>query len=627
MITLEQYQALSSEELNALIKDANLSRPNAGQARLYYSARKFQSVLGATKLIDLQQLSKPNEVSIPMEENAPPYLTDKWLQDTVTSIEKNYYARDTLALRVPPAALVRCSRGGKTRALLELSTALKDRFKGEDVAVIYISINANTSLLEWETLNPIDAICRRIAFAALPNSEGQSFEKFAEEVEVPSSAILEWLGNTPRILLIDELNSFKDLNNPENIQMQKLGAFLKENFLTAAKQYFVFSSHVISSSNQLSEFMDFTSKRNVLICELPLIANVSIAIKNFQFPVLDVGQLLFYGCVPALVYESSLDPSSEKKYLPNANRQLAIDTCVKDGLTERSIEQLLGTFLDGDPSLVPSPLLKLMDTTRDGKILWIPYNMVAALSDFSNKGPIKYSKLLRTICNCFDNFKTSSGDAWENLFVITLLIRLISHRFDRRLLPLDEDVYADYEVSFNKYIMYDTGESLSAYINVDEFIRAFTTPEDFPHIAVYFPTHAQFETFDVIVAACDKRGKRTLYGYQLKQGAGDVTPLNPFLKRDWLRDKWFHRIYAVRGKAPSKSSEITGDWIIPNEPEINAFFGMSGQRWTPRRWAELDRQPRRQTKSKPSAAADDVVEEASATPKMVTGGKKGRPKK
>ena len=35
-ITLEQFRALSLDELNALIRDAGLCRPDAGQARLYH---------------------------------------------------------------------------------------------------------------------------------------------------------------------------------------------------------------------------------------------------------------------------------------------------------------------------------------------------------------------------------------------------------------------------------------------------------------------------------------------------------------------------------------------------------------------------------------------------------------
>ena len=37
-ISLDQFRALTIDELNGLIEDANLSRPDAGQARLFYGS-------------------------------------------------------------------------------------------------------------------------------------------------------------------------------------------------------------------------------------------------------------------------------------------------------------------------------------------------------------------------------------------------------------------------------------------------------------------------------------------------------------------------------------------------------------------------------------------------------------
>ena len=38
------------------------------------------------------------------------------------------------------------------------------------------------------------------------------------------------------------------------------------------------------------------------------------------------------------------------------------------------------------------------------------------------------------------------------------------------------------------------------------------------HIAIYFPPHARFERYDVIVIVWDKLGRRQNIGYQLKEG-------------------------------------------------------------------------------------------------------------
>jgi len=523
----------------------------------------------------LHQLCKPSEVSFPMEQNRPPFLTEKWLRDNVNLIAQSYDARDTPAVPVLPAAFVRCGRGGKTRALLELTRALKDRFNSEEVAVIYISFTAHSSLLKWETMNPIDAICRRIAFAALPNTAGESFEKFAETVEVSSSAVLKWLGNTPRILLIDELDSFTNLQNPESILMQEMGAFLKMNFLSRANQYFVFSSKGMLTTDQLSQFLE----RAVLIRELPIVADLFIAAKNCEYPALGRNDLLFYGCIPSLVYLSERGNS----FIPNESGQNAITQCVKDGVSESLIDNLLRSFLDGNPDLVPPALLPLMDTTADKKVRWIPHNMVKALRELVKVAPRKYDLyfyMLKTICNYFDASVSFGG--WKRLFVIVLLIRILSNQFDGKLLPLDVDEFKDCSVSHNYFMESKTDRALYLCTNVDEYIRSFTTPDVFPHIAVFCPNHAKFEVFDVIVAAFDKKGERTLYGYKLRPESGRVKPLD-LTKHDWLREKWFQSIYSV-----ASNSVAAEGWIAPNEKDLDAFFGFSGQRWTPHRWFALN---------------------------------------
>jgi len=115
--------------------------------------------------------------------------------------------------------------------------------------------------------------------------------------------------------------------------------------------------------------------------------------------------------------------------------------CVQEGVTEKVIEKLLGSFLHGDPDSVPPTLLQLMDTTSDDEVRWIPYNMVPVLREFDNVGPRKYSE---TICDCFDFFlksKAACGDSWEYLFIMTLLIRCVSHQFEQVLLPLRGNEY------------------------------------------------------------------------------------------------------------------------------------------------------------------------------------------
>ena len=135
--------------------------------------------------------------------------------------------------------------------------------------------------------------------------------------------------------------------------------------------------------------------------------------------------------------------------------------------------------------------------------------------------------------------------------------------------------YSDCSVSFQQ--LFDLhGRVFESYCVVDEFFASIITPAHFPHIAVYFPTHASFEEVDVIVAVWLNASRKELYGYQLKEG-----------KR--LPKKEAHVVimksFVIRGVAGINA--VIRQWHSPSVQEIDAFFGESGSRWTHAAWAKL----------------------------------------
>jgi len=67
-----------------------------------------------------------------------------WLETRVEELAAGLAQEETNLSRVSPTAYIRCSRGGKTRVLLELNRLFKER--RPDVAVVYISFNNFSSL-------------------------------------------------------------------------------------------------------------------------------------------------------------------------------------------------------------------------------------------------------------------------------------------------------------------------------------------------------------------------------------------------------------------------------------------------------------------------------------------------
>jgi len=124
------------------------------------------------------------------------------------------------SVRVPPMAVVRCSRGGKTRALYEIAHrihATSRRPGAQPVAVIFVTFNDFSSLQPHEQCDTANALCQRIAFAALKHaphgtSKARAFRAFlSKEYDIRVRDILHWIGKSRAILLIDELNNLSEL--------------------------------------------------------------------------------------------------------------------------------------------------------------------------------------------------------------------------------------------------------------------------------------------------------------------------------------------------------------------------------------------------------------------------------
>ena len=172
--------------------------------------------------------------------------------------------------------------------------------------------------------------------------------------------------------------------------------------------------------------------------------------------------------------------------------------------------------------------------------------------------------------NAFKDAKESSGDGWESLFVAVLLIRCWAQLGDQFLLPVEFEPPCTF--SYNKPF-----EGNFATQSVHEFVAGIREPSSFPHIAVYYPTHAKFPLYDVIVAYFDEWQKRRLYGYQLKEGKA--------LPKKFAMSV-FEESFVIRGEA-AEEPEMGKKWVRASEEQIDTFFGVSGQHWTPRRWKQL----------------------------------------
>jgi hypothetical protein len=523
------------------------------------------SVLPQLRDFSGEELLHPREVPVPaVEATAPEFLYPDWLKDSVEQVVCHYQNADEGSSRVPPMAFVR-----ETRAMIEMASILRKR---TEACVLFVSFNDFSSILDWEQDDPVGALCRRIAFAARKDRR-LKYEAFAK-AEVTSDQIIKWLGDTPRILVIDELNKINLLFSTPSRVANSLGDLLRVNFLSKSNSYFIFSSHIVSLTRKLCEHMSFPSDRDVIVWELPTIRSVADAARVFNVPMFNARTALYLGLVPALIYASSI--IGERTAF--TSRDININDCIERNLvSDASIEILLSSFISGEAASVPGPLLYLMDplsVPKGNVVRWIPFHMLKVLVAFSKNVSPPLQTIILSVDKLFANFcgaKYNSGEAWEALFVIVLLIRVASHTFDESIFPRPLNFPDQYSYSYNKlFCDKPNGKALEEVHKLEEYISCLKTPDNVPHIAVYYPQHSNFEKYDVIVAAYDEYRNRVLYGYQLKEGAKTPAATMP------PSEKFKHSVW-VRGHAAKTGSSSGTGWQVPSTGDIETFFGESGR--------------------------------------------------
>ena len=218
----------ASQHLSNMLKDVAMPDMNEVPPR-----EAKRSKLG----FPFENLLPPLEIKPPDSPSEPHFVFNKDWWDVTTEIDARLGSEDDPSTgRVPPLAVVRCSRGGKTRALFEIANSIYENgymnpHKGDRirVAIIYVSFNDFSSIGPEEQNEPLQALCHRIiAFTASRDREPNenkttSYKKFrSKNYTITPEDIEQWLKDTPALLLVDELNNLKELTVRDSRQATDL---------------------------------------------------------------------------------------------------------------------------------------------------------------------------------------------------------------------------------------------------------------------------------------------------------------------------------------------------------------------------------------------------------------------
>lgn len=510
------------------------------------------------------------------EDGLKPFIGQAWLGTTLNLLLDHKDRDDKQNKRPLPLALVRCSRGGKTRAIKELMLRIPPkRAKG-----IYISFNNETPICLQEYFkDPVQEFYDRIGFAA---QRGRlSWSDFRDTYHVDSKSIKDWLGETDCILFVDELNLLTSVS-------AELTKVLKTHFLVSKGRVFCFSSHLATTSPALKEFTPNPSNRETILQQLPLISSLREARENLGYPKMSAREALYFGLIPGLLVERADNQTVTNRRAYAVRTYIAQMDLKGETDAHEAFRDLLGSFITGSVSSIPEVLQELMTAEQrvnDVVLHWIPCHLEFLLREmFDHCKVLRNRACLKFIYEGLWTYlgsKQESGDAFEALFIVVAMIRCLSGTFESTILPLKCEV-EDLVVKCDEPFL---GHNLNTEKDPEGFVASI--PKELPEedqgcdqVSIYYPGHAKFGAYDVIVAFWKRGGGRTLYGYQLKEGASGG---KPFAYNDL-----FAASYLIRGE-PAKETSIRLFKACDVE-QLDNFFGISGSQWTPRSWKALEKE-------------------------------------
>ena len=480
-------------------------------------------------------------------------------------INKHIDERDLDLRRVPPTCAARCARGGKTTFLKELGKALETS-TSRNFVPLYVTFNGESKVKRREGEGADGWLYRTIAHALLPEDNPLK-DGLAEEfggLTCEKGVLQTYVKNEKdMVLLIDELNQLivNSENEAEREAEERCAVFLKENFLSKKGNYFVFTSHVQETGEDLTIYMNTESPRQVELTTLPVVTTLAEMKEMDQSRLsgLTHMQAAFYSRVPALLFCAFSDRTLEKV----VNRVMR-----RYALKNEDLNRLLPDFLEeiftgkGRPEM--QAFHQLTDARQENTI-WI----VGYIAEFLRRCRHPYSKLAYWL-DGMKSAETNDGKAWEKIVAVAFALRYIRAQMAG---PMHGWLHG---CEFGTHLEFV--EADQAARTVKDAIKALPEPGKYPALQLVLPTHSQLAVVDLMAVRREKgKEPKLVMATQQKEGKqsiGSTMPPEQTAKYYWLR-----------GNSAKESKEING-WSMPSQTEIDDFLGPSFAAAAPATWRD-----------------------------------------
>ena len=119
-------------------------------------------------------------------------------------------------------------------------------------------------------------------------------------------------------------------------------------------------------------------------------------------------------------------------------------------------------------------------------------------------------KHLQKICMLFGQFKdakTYGGDGWEALFGIVLLVRILTKQSDHSIdLTHFLSTNIAFKSSYNSPITVTAKQQFEDFQDIGALMAAIPKKQDGARVAIYYPSHASFKQYDMLVVMWNEAG-------------------------------------------------------------------------------------------------------------------------
>jgi hypothetical protein len=460
------------------------------------------------------------------------------------------------AQRSRPLMISRLARGGKTTLLSLLFDELKRQHR--NVRVMFITFNGSSNFETRQGESQRNAILRVIATQLVEIGNCDPLY-----IECDENALDKYIGDSPFVLLIDELNV---LAAPVDAEA---GRMLPRLFLDKHNRCLVFTSHVpMSLEPQACHYMASSneppSPRGCLTVPFhPTLDITSLRAMSNMCSAITPAEVMLYGGIPSLIYsvKAMNEMSPEERFFKKFVRH----SCEPDLLKFFVSSVVTGQRIDAIARFDEFSIV-----SEGNKIRWPLCYIACILKAFEQ------NEATHAVCDYCDSLSThaqesESGKEWECVLNIAIIFRCLYQAYYGSESPFNIVPLGTKPTVMCRTIPPEI-KTFSAVKELAEFLSSKRSP----CLLVLVPSYSKFPDVDGFVVYCGVEPALVVCGYQAKTGRA-------YPKKDAPPE--VTRALLLRGKAPAMGSLRRG-WGYMSREDVQHLLGYSLEPMYPDSWPD-----------------------------------------